>query len=114
MTDRFTVRAVVIGLIVIVVAGLAGIIALTATGHSIPDVLQNVTVGALTSLGTLLAKTNTEVQPVHVVDQPVATTDVPTPAKRGRRGSAGHMDGVAVVIIAVVVVALLILFGVLR
>lgn len=35
-------------------AGLAGIIVLSARGTAVPDVLQNVTIGSLTLLGGLL------------------------------------------------------------
>lgn len=38
----------------VLVLAVAGIIALAITSHSIPDVLQNIAVGALTGLGGIL------------------------------------------------------------
>lgn len=44
----------------VLVLGLAGIVGLSLTDHAIPDVLQNVTVGALTALVGLLVKPGAE------------------------------------------------------
>lgn len=49
--------AMIIGAVLII--AVAGIIVLAATDHAIPDVLQNVAVGALTAEGALLVPTRT-------------------------------------------------------
>lgn len=46
-----------VGLVLVMAVG--GIIALAATSHAIPDVLQNIAVGALTALVSLLVPTRT-------------------------------------------------------
>lgn len=73
MPDRFVVRTVVLGLLGLGVLALGGIVACSLTGHGVPDVLQNIAVGALTALGAVLAKTNTE--PAVVQNEPVEVTD---------------------------------------
>ncbi len=45
---------VVVAVALALLVSIAGIIALAATGHPIPDVLQNVAVGSLTGLVGLL------------------------------------------------------------
>lgn len=97
MTDRFVVRVVVLGLLALGVLALGGIVACALTAHGVPDVLQNIAVGALTALGAVLAKTNTEPQPVVVQNEPVAVTE------RARRKDAG-LTAIGLI------VALLILF----
>lgn len=57
MTDRRTVLAVALGLVLIALAGVAGITLLAFTDHQAPEVLGNVTVGALGALAALLAST---------------------------------------------------------
>lgn len=80
--DRFVVRAVVVFLGVGMLVGLFGLIWLVGT-TSVKDaallaVIAGPTGTALGSLGTLLARTGGEVQPVNVVnesDDPVPTED---------------------------------------
>lgn len=74
MTDRFTVRAVVIFLGVGMLVGLIGLIWLVGT-TSVKDaallaVIAGPTGTALGSLGTLLARTGGEAQDVNVINPP--------------------------------------------
>lgn len=105
MTDRFVVRVVVLGLLALGVLALAGITACALTGHSVPDVLQNIAVGALTALGAVLAKTSTEPQPVVVQNEPVAVTE------RARRKDAGHSDLIAALVVVLILVIILAAVG---
>lgn len=84
MTDRFVVRAVVLGLALTVLACVVSSVVLALNGTDLPEFLKYVGTTALGAFAGVLSKTSTEVQPVAVVDQPVATTDVPTPRKRIR------------------------------
>lgn len=52
MTDNLKLVILLIGGVLLAAVG--GIIALAITGHPIPDVLQNIAVGALTGLGGIL------------------------------------------------------------
>lgn len=105
MTDRFTVRAVVVGLIAAVFACIVAAVVLALNGTDLPEFLKYVGTTALGAFAGVLSKTNTEVPtqptPVTVVDQPVATTDVP--AKPRRRREAGHADLALLVALALIV-----------
>lgn len=84
MTDRFVVRAVVLGLFALGLAFAGGIIYLSATAgdHGVLDNLAAVVVGALSGV---LSRTNTEPQQVTVtnpVGDPIPTSDVPAKRKR--------------------------------
>lgn len=75
MTDRFTVRAVVILLGIFALVGLVGCIWLIGRGGTDPallGVISGLTGTALGALGTLLARTGVDdsPQPVHVTNQP--------------------------------------------
>lgn len=58
-----TIRLVITFLGITLLGSVAGIVALAATGNPIPDVLQNIAVGSLTSMGTLLVPTRSNDQP---------------------------------------------------
>jgi len=62
-TSPKTVQAVTLGLIVVVVAGLVGVVILAATSHPVPDVLGNITTTALGALAALLVSTRTGAEP---------------------------------------------------
>jgi hypothetical protein len=53
------IRLVILFVGLCLLGSLAGIICLAATGHPIPDVLQNVAVGSLTGLVGLLVPSRT-------------------------------------------------------
>lgn len=78
--DRFLPRVVVLALAFVVVGGLGAFVFLASTQTPIPDSLDRLVFGGLTSLGTLLAKTTYDkltegTQDVQVVNEP----DAPVP-----------------------------------
>lgn len=93
MTDRKTVNYVVGGLAAGLLIAVVGIIALAMTDHVIPDILENLAIGALTALGAVLARTSSSddvATPVTVVNNasdPVPTTEAAAPAV-----AAGALD----------------------
>lgn len=58
LTDRFVVRAVVIGLTLIGLVGISGSIGLSAFDKNVPGELWTLIGTAVGSLGTLLARTS--------------------------------------------------------
>ena len=86
MTDRFTIRAVTLGLIGGVLGGLVIAGVLTAMGHPIPGLVDDVVKISLGALAALLARTGTDVpQPVQVVneaDEAVPVEEAPPPRRR--------------------------------
>lgn len=70
-----------------------------------PGVFDNILTGLLTGLlGLLISARSEEPVDVKVTNQPVATTDVPSPAKRKRdRGEAWVGLLVAVLLVAILV-----------
>lgn len=48
--DRFSLRVVVLGLVALLVIGAIGIVYLANGNHAVPDVLKELTVGALAAL----------------------------------------------------------------
>lgn len=79
MPDRFVVRAVVVGLLVVGLAVILGAIALSIGNHSIPDSLWTLAGTAVGAVAGILSKTNTEpgpIQPVQVMNQPAAPVPV--------------------------------------
>lgn len=76
MTDRFTIRAVVMYLGLVVVLSLVGGFVLSFVGKQIPDALIGLGSVALGSLGTLLARTGSEPQQVtNIPGEAVEVTD---------------------------------------
>lgn len=74
-TDRFTVRLIATGLLLIAVLVVCGGFWLTDHEHTIPDALIAIGSGALGGVSTLLASTSTRhaddpPQPVNVVNEP--------------------------------------------
>ncbi len=59
-TDRFTVRAVVLGLIVVAAIGLAIMGVLALNEKAIPEAVTATTAGSLGGLTALLARTSVE------------------------------------------------------
>jgi hypothetical protein len=57
-----TIRLVIVILGAVLLTSVAGIIALSATNHPTPDVLQNIAVGSLTGLVGVLVPTRTNDQ----------------------------------------------------
>lgn len=57
-----TIRLVIVILGAVLLASVGGIIALSATNHATPDVLQNIAVGSLTGLVGVLVPTRTNDQ----------------------------------------------------
>jgi hypothetical protein len=110
MADRFVVRAVVVGLGGIVLACVVAAVVLALHGNDMPEFLKYVGTTALGAFAGVLAKTSTDVQPVAVVDQPVATTEV-APRRRKRDKGATAMD---LLIIVLVVILVLFLIGLVR
>ena len=101
MSDRRTFFAVIVVLGITLLTCVAGIIGLTMSGLTAPDILENVTVGALTGLAGLLARgPSSDPQTVTVrqpADQPVPVTD------------EGHADVLAVLAGVVLVLLCLVL-----
>lgn len=64
MNDRFTVRAVVVGLIIIALAVIIGAIVLALSGNSVPDPLWGLAGMAVGAIAGILSRTNTEPDPV--------------------------------------------------
>jgi hypothetical protein len=60
MTDRFTVRAVVVGLILIALCAIVGIIWTSLAGWETPEALVAIGSGAAGALGGVLARTSSE------------------------------------------------------
>lgn len=105
MTDRFVVRTVVLGLLILGLVFAGGIVYLSQTGHDhgILDNLVAVVVGALSGV---LARTSSEPQEVTVTNpttDPVPTADVPV--KRKRRESGGILLDLLIVVLIVAAVA---------
>ena len=78
-TDRFTVNAVVVGLITLGLAVIVGAVVLTLNDKTVSDALWGLAGTAVGALGSLLARTTTndDPTPVNVVNppaQPVPTT----------------------------------------
>lgn len=76
MTDRRVVFAVTIFLGLIVLGGLASIVALTMAGKPVPEMIALTTTTALGSLGTLLASTH--VDPGQLPAARPSVEDAPT------------------------------------
>lgn len=108
--DRTTIRLVTVSLAVLAVASLAGIVFLSATSHPIPDVLQNVVIGAMSALAALLASTKSE--PLQVTappDQPVPVVEKAAgKATKAAKKDAGHLDTVTGAILLAIGLATLI------
>lgn len=102
MTDRFTVRVVVLGLLLIIVLSVIAALILALQHVDMPDYLKYVGTTALGVFGGILVKTATEVQPVAVVDSPVATTD--KPAKR-------HRDDTGLTALGALLIALIVILA---
>ena len=87
MPDRFVVRCVVLGLVLSVFASLIASVVLAMHGTDVPDYIKYVGTTALGAVAGVLAKIGgtDEPQPVTVVDQPVATTDVPAPKRKAKK-----------------------------
>lgn len=60
MTDRFTVRAVIVFLGIIATAGVVGGFVLASGSKSVPDFIIGITSTAIGALGGILAKTSSE------------------------------------------------------
>lgn len=112
MNDRFTVRAVVVGLGGIILACVVAAVVLALHGDDMPEFLKYVGTTALGAFAGVLAKTGTDVQPVAVVGQPVETTEVAAPAKKTAaraRKQSGHMDLSGVLYAALLVLVILVI-----
>lgn len=106
MNDRFTVRAVTLGLLLVVVLSVVATVVLALAGDALPDYLKYVGTTALGAFAGVLAKTGTDVQPVAVVNKdadPVPTSDVPAPRKRGRDKGEFGIIGILLVLILLAV-----------
>lgn len=104
MIDRATFRVIAISVAGVLLVCVAGIITLSLFDKAIPDILENVTVGALTGLVGLLAspKGGDAPQEVEVVN---AAGD-PVPVKE-----RGASDLAVVIAALVLAVALVVVFG---
>lgn len=113
MNDRFTVRAVVLGLLLVIVLSVVATVVLAISGDALPDYLKYVGTTALGAFAGVLAKTGTDVQPVAVVNKaadPVPTAEAP---KRRDRGDLPLSDLLTLALIVLVVVVILVLAHVL-
>ena len=86
-TDRFTVNAVVVGLILLGLAVIVGAVVLTLNDKAVSDALWGLAGTAVGALGSLLARTTTndDPTPVNVVNaavDPVPVDTTPAPAKK--------------------------------
>ena len=63
MNDKFVVRAVVIGLILVSLAGLVLMGVLALDSRAIPEAITAATSGSLGALGALLARTSVDDKP---------------------------------------------------
>lgn len=72
MSDKFTIRAVVVILGIVSIIVVVGGILLTLDGKTIPDAIIAIGSAAIGSVSTLLARTSTtdDPQPVAVVNPP--------------------------------------------
>lgn len=75
MTDRFTVNAVVVGLILATLMSIALGGYLTAVNQPIPDFIVSAGSTSLGALGALLARTSNEVKVTNSSTDPVPTTE---------------------------------------
>lgn len=102
--DRTTIRIVTVSLAALAVASLAGIVFLSATSHPIPDVLQNVVIGAMSALAALLASTKSE--PVAVEGapgaEPVQVEQAAGKRTRAARKDAGQVDATALLLVCAI------------
>lgn len=69
MKNVSTIRMVIAGLAGVLILGVLGVIVLAALEVSVPDVLSNVVVGALTALGAMLARGDGS-EAVHITNSP--------------------------------------------
>lgn len=82
VTDRFTIRTVVVGLVVAVIGGVAAMAYLAFTQTPVPDPFDRLVTflaGALTSVLVTTSSHGDEAQPVQIVNEPedaVPTEDV--------------------------------------
>ena len=92
-TDKFTINAVVVGLIALGLAVIVGAVVLTLNDKQVSDALWGLAGTAVGALGSLLARTTTsdgEPTPVNVVNVPADPVPVDTtPAKKAapKRGT---------------------------
>ena len=105
MTDRFTVRTVVLGLVAVLVGVAAAMFWLTLMDKPIPDQLDRLAVGALGAVAGILAKTsNNEDDPVRTTVVNTATDPVPVESQAGQVGVGGI---IVAIVVAVVILWLL-------
>lgn len=81
MTDRFTVRAVVLGLAIAVLACIIAAVILALKGIDLPEFLKYVGTTALGAFAGVLSKTNTDVPSTPTPVTVVATQDAAKKAK---------------------------------
>lgn len=86
MTDRRTILLVTTFLGLIVLGGLASVVALTLAGQGVPEVVGLVTTAALGSLASLLVSTRVDPAQLPAAESSVAdATKSPAAAKPTRR-----------------------------
>ena len=104
MIDRGTFRIIAVAVAGVLVLCVVGIVVLTLGDKAVPDILENVTVGALTGLVGLLAspKGGDAPQEVQVVNHPAE----PVPVRE-----RGASDVAVVVAALILAVALVLVFG---
>lgn len=102
MSDRRTFFAVIVVLGATLLICVAGIIALTMQGLTAPDILENVTVGALTGLAGLLARGPSSEPQTVTVRQPA---DEPVPVEDA---GASALELLVVLVLVLVVVFVLV------
>lgn len=83
--DRFPVRAVVVGLVLVLVLGMGSVTFLAFTQTPIPDILGTLVVGSLTGTTALLARTQPGLgEPVQITNTPADPVPVAqTPPEGG-------------------------------
>lgn len=80
MTDRKIVLIVAVGLLVVVLSGIAGVIVLTLASKDVPDVLSNIATTGLGALAALLVSTRSAGEPSpNTLDQPAVPVEVVNP-----------------------------------
>jgi len=107
-----TFRLVAGGLVLVLIAAVAGIIVLAALHDATPTILENLATGALTALAALLVSPHgDEPTPVTISDEPVQVTSKP---KKGRRKKGEDVGYVSVWAVVLIVLVALVVIGVLR
>ena len=90
--DRFPIRVVVVGLVLVLILGMGAVTFLAFTQTPIPDILGTLVVGALTGTTALLARTNGSPESTPVTVTNTSAEPVPvdaTPAQPAVVDAAG-------------------------